>query len=296
MLAVAGEPTERFVADRDDTHLADIKIDGVRAVLHVDGGTVRITNRLGANITHRYPDISQAAAELANGRSFTLDGELTVITPDGGMSFPLIHRRDAQGGAVAIRLLARQHPATFVGFDLLARNGQDITDQPFARRRTAMNHLLLTGRQPRIVPVVAGPPTVLWPLVAEHNLEGLVLKQLTSRYRPGRQPTWVKVKPVRTVTCLVTGYTTSPKRAFRALTLALLDGAEQVPVGQVGSGFTDTELDRALNLHRQGDLLVDVTFQGLTSGGQLRFPVFRGFRTDLTVADATIDQLDKGRA
>jgi hypothetical protein len=61
----------------------------------------------------------------------------------------------------------------------------------------------------------------------------------------------------------------------------------------VGTGFTETEIQALKADLDAGTMpLVEIEALNVGSGGQLRFPVYKGYRTDLSHADAKLDQLD----
>ena len=55
--------------------LHEIKYDGVRLIARKDGGRIRLYDRLGADVTQRFPLIVEAMARLP---SCTIDGEAVV--------------------------------------------------------------------------------------------------------------------------------------------------------------------------------------------------------------------------
>jgi ATP-dependent DNA ligase len=81
---------------------------------------------------------------------------------------------------------------TFVVFDVLRRDGDDLTALPYRERRAGLERLGLDG--PRwTTSETFDDGQALYGAVCERGLEGVVAKRATSRYRPNERG-WVKVK------------------------------------------------------------------------------------------------------
>ena len=261
--------------DEADEWSFEEKYDGIRAVWHRG----RLLTRTGVDITARFPEITDGLPG-----DIALDGEIVVPVVDqliGRWDFTAAAKR-AQGGH-------DDREAMYVVFDAPTQPG------PLDSRRLAVSHAV--GR--------AGPNVWQAPVhqhgtaLMEHmrisNGEGVVVKDDRSLYRPGRSKSWLKIKFTSTITCAVTGY--EPGQGSRngrvgALTVALIDGTDVVPVGKVGSGFNTEMLDHAdALLHRGRPFCVEVRFSGFTPGGKLRHPVLVRLRPDADVLTASMDQV-----
>lgn len=281
--------------------IADTKWDGVRCLARLDGkGTATLTNRNGVDITYRYPDV--AASLLATDMTdVTLDGEVVAFNPDGVPDFNRVAKRDRQTTVDGAKRAARTIAVAYIVFDLLDWGG-DLRETPLAGRLAMLDHVLVTNRiVNRTITHTDGH--LLWAQVDKFGLEGVIAKQTASVYLAGRQPSWVKIKRQCHISAVVTGWEEGKgHRANRvgALTLGLYDpDGSIVEVGKVGTGFTDDDLEQAATLLEQkvsqfgSELVVDVTYGNLTTDGRLRFPSFRGFRSDVAPADCTTEQLRK---
>lgn len=252
----------------------DLKLDGERAFLMGDGA---ILNRKGENITHRFPEIHNPTGQW-------LDGEIVALDN----SFETVLSRGAQESRVAIKRGAEMHPCRFVAFDL----PRDY-DLPWATRRVRLEQYAEEFNFP--ITVISSQRS-FFDEVQKLGMEGVIAKNNISRYRFGvRSKDWVKFKHLYRVTCLVAGYTpgTGSREHFGALLLALLDEkGDVVSVGRCGSGFTDRQTYDMKQRIDVGELLVvEIETVNVTSGGTLRFPVFRGLRTDVAATDCTTAQL-----
>jgi len=112
-----------------------------------------------------------------------LDGEL-VAWKGSEPYFPLVCRR----------VLNRDMsvPLTFVVFDVLRCDGDDLTDVPYRERRAVLDGLALNGTAWTTSETFEDGPA-LFAAVCEYGLEGVVAKKLSSRYRSGERG-WVKTK------------------------------------------------------------------------------------------------------
>src|SRR4051812_34041575 len=163
------------------------KWDGFRAIAFVDGGEVYVQSR-GSKPLHRYfPEL-----RFPEGR-YVLDGELVIVDDEGFPDFGALQQR-IHPAASRIELLAKETPARFMAFDLLADGDEVLMGEPFATRRARLEQLV-------------APPVELTTLVSEpadaeewlQHAEGVIAKELGAPYRPGERKGMVKVKRVRTI-------------------------------------------------------------------------------------------------
>jgi bifunctional non-homologous end joining protein LigD len=272
----------------------ELKFDGIRAVVHRPGtGAVRIFNRRRTDITYRYPDVAEAMARFTG----TIDGEIVVADPGGRPNFPLAHLRDAQKSTRGVREAMAKAPATFVPFDVLWAGDDDVRALPWRARRQVLESMFAPepGAAPVAVSLASANAAVMWQFVLDRDLEGLVAKRPESLYLPGRQLGWVKIKANKLLTALVCAVL--PGKGSRAVVGALsmclkdADGA-WVGIGNVGVGFAEADLRRISAAVAAGTVMViTVEYLEVSRTGQLRMPVFKGFRTDRGPEVCTLAQL-----
>jgi ATP-dependent DNA ligase len=170
------------------------KYDGFRAIAFVDGDDVELQSRGGKTLTRYFPEL-----RFPPGR-YVIDGEIVIRDPGGGEDFDALSQR-IHPAASRIAMLAEQTPATFIAFDLLARDDERLLELPFADRRAALEKLVDD-------PVELAPATrardEAEPWLRE--TEGVIAKLLDAPYRPGERTAMVKVKRVRTIDCVVVGW------------------------------------------------------------------------------------------
>jgi ATP-dependent DNA ligase len=107
-----------------------------------------------------------------------------------------------------VQKLAREIPASYVAFDIVALDDTPLLDVPFRERRAALEKLL-AGTRP---PLYLTPATTDRAVAADWferfegaGFDGLVAKALADGYHPGKR-TLIKVKHERTCDCVVAGF------------------------------------------------------------------------------------------
>ena len=273
-------PIDLEVLQSSRQWLAQEKMDGIRGILYSDGNKVQLYNRSGVNITARFPEIARLRLGV-----MVLDGE--IVARDG--SFQTAATRDKQ--TKNYDAAAKENPCRFIAFDFLSCGGQDLTRMPLRQRLQLMRGSIGNRRNLRAVRQ-SEDLIGLWNNVLANGGEGIIAKQRSSIYLPGaRANSWIKFKATKTVTCVALGYTPGAREGM-SIHLALIDGAQAIQVGSVGTGWTESEgslLKKRLDV---GELfLVEIEALNRTHQNALRFPVFRGERTDLPISAASADQL-----
>lgn len=295
-------------APAGDEWLHEIKFDGYRALAFIAGGKARIVSRNGKDWTERFGPLALAAAALPV-REALLDGEVVVLRPDGTTSFSGLQAALAGG---------RDRDLTYYLFDLLHRDGRDMTRVPLVERKRALAALLREVPGPlRLSTHVEGQGREFFLEACKHGLEGVVSKRADSPYTSGRGRDWVKAKCTKSQEFVIAGYTGPSKGGspVAALLLGVHDERGRlVYAGRVGSGFTDAvaaDLQRKLARLEQEKspfavpppravtrgarwvaprLIADVNFAEWTPDGVLRHPAFKGLREDKAASEIVREQ------
>jgi bifunctional non-homologous end joining protein LigD len=275
------------------THVFDIKLDGIRAICYWDGYEAKILNRSMLDITHRFPEVEAMLRCLPY--HVVLDGE--IVANSG--SFQDTAKRDKQNKPFDIVTTMKAIPVTFVAFDVLHAGNVDIRHWPWTDRRDTLNNVDDHITHPTFQASVFSNDADYFNIVKSQGLEGVIAKRKRSTYRSGRSSDWIKFKALRSITAVGVGYEAgkkdSPREHFGAMLLALLDRAgKAVSIGKVGTGFTQTEINYLKAELDQGrPVLVEIECLNKSRDNLLRFPVYKGLRTDMSVLDARFDQLDQ---
>ena len=297
-------PADRLPPD-DSAWAYEFKWDGVRALVFVDDGNVCVQGRRQVEVTDRYPELA-GIADALDGRSAVLDGEVVAVDERGRPSFQLLQQRMHVASAADARRRMAQVPVAWLGFDVLALDGNPTLDLPYTERRRLLEGLGLAGPRWQVPPSHPGDgPSVLEASRAA-VLEGIVAKRLDSRYEPGRRSRcWLKLKNHRRQELVIGGWTAgegSRSDRFGSLMVGVYDGDELRYAGNVGTGFTEktlTDLSARLAQLRRDDspfvntprlpgrmffvdpvLVAEVEYSDWTSDGRLRHPSFKGLRPD----------------
>ena len=312
MLAVAGQlPT-------DDADWAfEIKWDGVRAILFVEGGRVRAQSRNDLDVTVSFPELADIGKFLGM-TTCILDGEVVALGEDGRPSFAKLQRRMHVANHREALRRAAADPVSFVAFDLLYVEGHLLLDETYDERRTRLERLHLSGETFTTTECfrdVTGREIL--DAATANGLEGVVAKRRGSPYRPGRRsPDWIKIKSFRTQEVVVGGWTEGKGERGGSLGALLLGvpGADGLRyVGKVGTGFSERARDDLLkefsslasmkspfsaplparetaNAHFVRPLLVgEVAYGEWTPAGRLRHPIWRGLRPDKKPAQVVVE-------
>lgn len=195
------------------------KWDGFRLVIIRDGDHTTAWSRQGTNLTAAFPDLIDAARQqLPPG--VVVDGE-AVIWQGGRLDFDALQRRLVTRTSTIARL-ARQKPAVFVAFDLLAVAGHDLREQPLRTRRALLEALAVdwTGAlQLSPASTDIGQAREWFEALPATGIEGLVVKGRDQPYLGG-QRAWSKVKHRDTIEVIcgaVTGTRSRPRELIVGL-------------------------------------------------------------------------------
>jgi DNA ligase D-like protein (predicted ligase) len=301
---MVARPTDKPPAS--DDYLYELKWDGIRALISVDEGVVTIRGRNGIDITKQFPELL-IPEEAFRATSALFDGEIVCLDAQGRPVFGDVIRRMQQTTEGGIARARSRSPATCYLFDCLYLDGRAIVHEPLTRRREWLEDAIRTNPAYRVSGVVPDG-AAFFQAVKEMGLEGVMAKQRTSPYQPGkRSEAWLKIKSRQTCECLVIGYTRGKgerQAAFGGLHLAQQSADGLKYVGKVGGGFDEESLkavsdevkklgkikkpvrekayEEARSVWVEPSLVCEVEFLSLTKDGLLREPVFLRLRPDLS--------------
>ena len=279
---------------RGEGWLFEPKWDGYRAHAYIRGGEVELQSRTGrSDLTKRFDAIARALPRAVRTPDCVLDGEVCAVDDIGRASFSAMQ----QGSGTLV----------YYVFDLLEQDGEPLVDLPLTERRRRLKKLL--GRSNAVQSTdMFDDGDALLEAAAQQGLEGVMAKRADSLYEQRRSRNWLKVKLRPRQELVVAGYTKGQRRRERmgALVLAVHEQSGLRWAGNVGTGFTEDEIDELLArlkpLERpdsplvtepkmprvrksdvrwvEPELVVEVEFVEWTHEGRLRFPTFLGVRED----------------
>jgi ATP-dependent DNA ligase len=223
-----------------DGWLYEPKWDGFRTLVFRDGDDVYLQSRDLKPMQRYFPELVAPLQGALPARA-VLDGEI-VIAGAAGLDFSALLLR-IHPAASRVAMLAREMPASFVAWDLLAEGDEDLRPLPLAERRRRLEAALANARPPvHLTPATRDRGKALqW---FEHfegaGLDGVVAKRLEEPYRPGER-SMVKIKHARTADCVVGGFRwhkNGPGTHLGSLLLGLYDDAGVLHHVGIAASFT----------------------------------------------------------
>jgi bifunctional non-homologous end joining protein LigD len=160
------------------------KVDGWRILAYKDGDRVRLLSRSGRDHTRRFAGIAAAIAKLS-ARSLVLDGEVAIFDQQLRSRFEWLREPDPDAVAT---------PPMFMVFDLLHRDGHELTGRPLRDRRARLERIVAGSELVLPVRRLARDGLKAWAQVIERGYEGNVAKDEASAYESGPTRQWLKVK------------------------------------------------------------------------------------------------------
>ncbi len=290
------------------------KWDGFRVLAFVDGEELHLQSRNGKALLRYFPEL-----RFPPGR-YVLDGEIVIPAPQvegdvvGRQEFDLLGQR-IHPAASRIARLAQETPATFMAFDLLARDDEALLNRPWEERRAALEALV--GEPVELTPVVRSAEEAQPWL---QGAEGVIAKEAGAPYRPGERAGMVKVKRVRTIDAVVAGWRPGKEEGtVGSLILALHEPDGRLREVGHSSGFTarqKRELVGFLAPYETGErgsgdpsrwtagrdlewvklrpeLVVEVTFDHASAGRIRHGAKVQRWREDKDPAACGVEQLDQ---
>lgn len=227
------------------------KWDGFRTLVFRSGAELLLQSRDLKPMNRYFPELPEPLAAQLPQRC-VLDGEV-VVAAGARLDFPALQQR-IHPAASRAAMLAERTPASFVAFDVLVADGADLSSAGFAERREALEELLAG----------CAPPLHITPMTRDRavaqdwfrrfggaGLDGVMAKDPAGRYQPGARA-MVKVKPKRTVDCVVGGlrwHKNGPGTLVGSLLLGLYDDQGRLHhVGVAASFRASRRLELAAEL------------------------------------------------
>lgn len=198
------------------------KWDGFRAIIFRDGDTWRIDSRNQLRLDRYFPELPDALADCLPSRC-VVDGEI-VIPSATGLDFDALQLR-LHPAASRVKKLAAEIPASFVAFDLIGLDDQDLRAVPLGERRSLLRTRMQFGDSCLVTPQTSDAATARdwFDRFEGAGMDGIVAKHDSISYEPGKR-TMVKIKHARTIDCVVGGYRLSKKGGtLGSLLLGLYD-------------------------------------------------------------------------
>lgn len=283
----------------------ELKWDGERCLAYLDpaNGT-ELRNKRNLKMLPKVPELAGIHKQVR--KTCILDGEL-MIMKDGRPDFYEIQKRSLTANSFKIQLASKQHPASFVAFDILYYDGKDLTLLPLMERKKYLEKAVAAENASlaisRYVPDKGCP---LYLLAEQQNLEGIVAKRKDSIYSEGkRTKDWIKIKNLKDDDFIVCGYIYKENHMV-SLVLGQYDNNQMVYKGHVTLGVGGKDFEK-IRRHKTSaappfevpsgneeakwvlpELVCTVKFMDYNANGGMRQPVFKGLRFDKAAVDCTV--------
>ncbi|WP_247475772.1 non-homologous end-joining DNA ligase [Bradyrhizobium sp. 169] len=256
----------------------EVKYDGYRVQLHIDGDDRKAFTRNGHNWVNRFSVI--AGALNIPGQAI-VDGEMVVIHGER-TNFSELQADLGRGD---------QDRLVYFAFDLLWLDGKDLRRMAQLARKELLKQLI--DENGLEAPIFysehhEGDGQALFEAASKLNYEGIVSKRVDAPYRSERVETWQKIKTVQREKFPVVGFVKDPS-GVAALYLGKQEGKELRYMGKVGTGWSRT---KSAETRKALDTVVSPK-QKLTSASRNRRPPgsSRSFFADVEYRDITSEGL-----
>ncbi|MBQ8644511.1 MAG: ATP-dependent DNA ligase [Candidatus Methanomethylophilaceae archaeon] len=238
----------------------EYKYDGIRLQAHINGDKVTLYSRRLEDLTSNFPDVAYALASKCKFEEAIVEGECVAVEPETGFMLPfqvVTHRRKKHGMEQAVKSI----PVRMFMFDILYRDGEDMTARPYLERRAELESTFALGEMLQMTTMKVVENTEegeeFFSNALAARCEGIMAKSVAreSVYRAGsRGFLWIKYKKdyQQALTdsfdlAVVGAFYGMGKRAgkYGALLMAAFDqetGMFQT-VCKLGTGFDDAFLD-----------------------------------------------------
>ncbi len=298
------EPMGATLADhlpKGGDWIVEVKWDGVRGLIFIENGSMRIYTRNNNRCEAQYPEL-QVLPHYIEAEHAILDGEIVVLDGQGVSHFELIQPRIHVKDANAIAKMGQKNPVHLYVFDLLYLDGFDLRRVPLIERKRLLQKIVQPFPLLRVSDYFENAGEDLLEAARQSGLEGLVAKNTTSVYESRRSRNWLKLKLTSEQEFVVAGYTPGEREHFGSLALGFYEDGKLHYAGNVGTGFNARNLAELWTLLEpltiakmpfakadkipkgtvwvKPELVAQIKFANWTGDKKLRAPVYLGLRDD----------------
>lgn len=272
----------------NEEYIFEPKLDGYRSIC-IKNSKINFYSRNNHNITADFKEFNFSKNILA--KNCILDGEIVIYDKKGNPSFSLMQNRKINN-----------LPAVYVVFDILSKDGKDLTSLPLLERKKILSRTIIENKNLQLI-FYTSDGKKLYKEMLRRGGEGVIAKQKNSQYLSSRTSYWLKIKFQKTLDCIIIGIT-KKKREISSLALGLIENNKLIFIGKVGTGFNERNIKeisskiKILNSEKingitavKPNLVCEVKYFELTNEKKLRGAVFLRLREDKFPKECTLDQI-----
>ncbi len=197
---------DRAILDRPNLvgYLFEPCFDGTRVLIYKDKGSIAIFNKKKKDLIELYPEMLDLPAYIKT-KSCILDGILIVLNEKKVPDASLLQQRELSKNPSKNKTKSKQFPATVIIFDILEIDNYSLANEPLKSRKLKLKKVIENGPHITIAPYTLQGKD-LWKQIENQKLNGMVAKEMNSRYIPnGKNWSWLKINNLNQTNVIIAG-------------------------------------------------------------------------------------------
>ncbi|MFM8833038.1 MAG: non-homologous end-joining DNA ligase, partial [Cytophagales bacterium] len=165
---------------RGDDYFYEVKWDGIRALIALEDGNIKIKTRNQLDVTAQFPELTKADKSFRASCGL-FDAEIVCLDKLGRPEFKKVIQRMQQNGTTSIDRLSKAQPVNCYVFDCLYLDGRSLVNEPLQKRRELLRDAIKNESAYRLSEVEEDGES-LFEAAKVHNLEGIMAKRKDGKY------------------------------------------------------------------------------------------------------------------